>query len=64
MPQEVFFKNHLRTDHDTLLFNNITVHWTLIQKHIVLLLDKKFSFQNHIKEKLKTLVMNKSYFKT
>ena len=51
--QEVFFfhKSH-RLTHPPVLFNNIPVKRCSIQKHLVIHLDEKLSFNYHVKEKI------------
>ena len=48
--QEVILSNkHTKTSHPVLLFNNIPVPKSSLQKHLGMILDCKINFEEHIK---------------
>ena len=51
--QEVIFsKKHQKLFHPTVLFNNIPVQHSTVQKHVGVYLDEKLNFNTHITEKI------------
>ena len=51
-PKRFFFHKIQRLTHPPVLFNNIPVKRCSIQKHLVINLDEKLSFNYHVKEKI------------
>ena len=48
----IFSRKNTKTNHPTVLFNEVPVAHTPCQKHLGIHLDEKLNFQTHIKEKI------------